>query len=58
MGSGENILEAIMGIVLVVFFFFMVLPEMAKILGTVDVGWIYFLGFVLIVVLVLSIVKR
>lgn len=57
MGMLDGLIEAIVAIIIVIVFFFDVLPEMAKITGF-SVIVIYILGGLLLVSIVLSLLRR
>ncbi|WP_156786018.1 hypothetical protein [Archaeoglobus veneficus] len=56
MGLVEDIMEAIISIFIVIVFFFWILPEFSKISG-ISPLFIWFLGILLIVAIILSILK-
>lgn len=54
----EGIIGVILGIFLVIVLFFMVLPEIATITGTLNLTYVYLLGVLLIIALILSLLKE
>ncbi|GEM_PF-5442435 len=54
----RNFIEGIIRILLVIVIFFWVLPELTKITGLLSVRFYRLLGAILIIVIVLSLVRR
>lgn len=57
MGLINDVMEAIIAIIIIFVFFFNVLPELAKTLGF-SVFFVYIIGFLLLAVVILSLLKR